>query len=200
MVLLCTRVRDPDEDDYNNLWKMLQYIRYKRRLYLTLEEGNLRVIKLWVDASYAVNPDMRSHTGSTMTLSKGGVYSTLTRQKLNTKSSTEADLVGADDLMPQVLWTQYFMEAQGYRIDYNFMYQDNQSTIRMENNGRGSSGKRKRHISIKYFFIADRIANKELQVEYCPTGDMVADLFTKPLQGALFRRLRDIILIIDSGP
>ena len=102
--------------------------------------------------------------------------------------------------MPQVLWTQYFMEAQGYRIDYNFMYQDNQSTIRMENNGRGSRGKRTSHIDIRYFFIADRIFNKELRVEYCPTGDMVADFFTKPLQGALFRRLRDIILNIDSGP
>ena len=72
--------------------------------------------------------------------------------------------------------------------------------MRIENNSRGSSGKRTRHIAIRYFFIADRISNKELRVEYCPTEDMVADLFTKPLQGALFRRLRDIILNIDSGP
>ena len=72
---------------------------------------------------------MRSHTGGTTILGKGGVYSKSTRQKLNTKSSTEAELVGADNLMPQVLWTQYFMEAQGYGIDDNVMYQDNQSTI-----------------------------------------------------------------------
>ena len=72
--------------------------------------------------------------------------------------------------------------------------------MRIENNGRGSSGKRTRHIAIRYFFIADRVANKELRVEYCPTGDMVADFFTKLLQGSLFRRLRDIILNIDSGP
>ena len=70
----------------------------------------------------------------------------------------------------------------------------------MENNGRGSSGKRTRHIAIRYLFIADHISNKELRAEYCPTGYMVADFFTKPLQGALFRRLRDIILNIDSGP
>ena len=66
MVFLCTRVRDPAEDDYKKLWKMLQYLRYTRRLYLTLEEGDLRVIKWWVHASYAVNPDMRSHTGRTI--------------------------------------------------------------------------------------------------------------------------------------
>ena len=70
----------------------------------------------------------------------------------------------------------------------------------MENNVRGSSGKRTIHIAIRYFFIADQISNKELRVEYCPTEDMVADLFAKALQGALFRRLRDIILNIDSGP
>ena len=135
-----------------------------------------------------------------MTLGKVGVYSKSTRQKLNTKSSTESDLVGSENLMPQVPWMQYFMEAQGYGINYNVMYQDNQSTIWMENNRRGSSGKRKRHIAITYFFIAYRISNKELRVDYCPTGDMVADFFTKLLQGSLFRRLRDIILNIDSGP
>ena len=98
---------------------------------LDTEADYLRVIIWWVDASYAVHPDMRSHTGSTETLGKDSVYSTSTRQKLNKKSSTEAEMVGADDLMPQVLWTQYFIEAQGYGIDDNFMYQDNQSTMQM---------------------------------------------------------------------
>ena len=88
---------------------------------MTLEADDLRVIKWWVDASYTFHPDMRSHACGTMTLGKGGVYSTSTQQKLNTKSSTEAELVGADDLIPQDLWTQYFMEAQGYEIDDNVM-------------------------------------------------------------------------------
>ena len=97
---LCTRVTEPDKDDYKKLWKMLQYLRATRRLYLTLKADDLRVIKWWVDASYAVHPDMMNHTGGTMTLGRGGVYSTSTQQKLNTKSSTEAELFGADDLMP----------------------------------------------------------------------------------------------------
>ena len=111
LAFLCNRVREPDEDDYKKLRKMLQYLRATRRLYLTLKAYDLRVIKWWVDASYAVHPDMRSHTGGTMAVGKGGVYSTSTRQKLNTNSSTEAELVGADNLMPQFLWTQYFMGA-----------------------------------------------------------------------------------------
>ena len=69
----------------------------------------------------------------------------------------------------------------------------------LEKNGRGSSGKRTRHINIRHFFVADRIASKEVKVEYCPTGDMLADFFTKPLQGTLFRKFRNIIMNCDPA-
>ena len=64
----------------------------------------------------------------------------------------------------------------------------------MERNGRASSSKRTRHINIRYFFVQDRIAAGEMSVAYCPTKEMVADYFTKPLQGALFRKLRAYIM------
>ena len=180
----------------------MQYLRATKGLVLTLEADSLRVVKWWADALYAVHPDMKSHTGGAMSLGKGAVYGTSKKLKLNTKSSTEADLVGVDDIMPQVLWTKYFMEAQGYKIEDNVVYQDNMSAMQMEKNGRGSSSKRTRHIAIRYFFIADRISNGELRVEYCPTGHMVADIFTKPLQGCLFRKMRDAVMNLDSkdGP
>jgi hypothetical protein len=202
VAFLCTRVKEPDVDDNKKLKRMIQYLRATRGLVLTLEANNLQVVKWWVDASFAVHPDMRSHTGGVMSLGKGAVYSASTRQKLNTRSSTEAELVGIDDLMAQVLWTKYFMEAQGYPINDNVMYQDNQSTMLLARNGRASSSKRTRHINIRYYFVTDRIRDGELRVEYCPTGDMVADFCTKPLQGTLFRRLRDMILNIkpDDGP
>jgi hypothetical protein len=77
-----------------------------------------------------------------MSLGLGVIYGTAKGQKLNTKSSTEAELVGADDVMPQALWTLCFLEAQGYKIDDNVLCQDNKSSILLETNGRGSSGKR----------------------------------------------------------
>ena len=97
-----------------------------------------------------------------MSLGKGSIYSSSTRQKLNTKSSTEAELVGVSDAMSQILWTRYFMEAQGYAIDENIVGQDNMSTMLLENNGRASSGRRTRHINIRYFFVTDRIKSKEM--------------------------------------
>jgi hypothetical protein len=69
----------------------------------------MSIIKWWVDASYAVHPGMKSHAGGVMTLGEGATYGTLTRQKLNTKSSTDAELVGVNAIMPQLLWTRYFL-------------------------------------------------------------------------------------------
>ena len=97
-------------------------------------------------------------------------------------------------MMPQMLWTLYFLETQGYKIDDNILYQDNKSSILLETNGRGSSGKRTRHIDVRCFFIADRVKSGEVRIEYCPSGIMIADYFTKPLQGVIFRELRDMIM------
>jgi hypothetical protein len=88
--------------------------------------------------------------------------------------------------------------SQGYEGTESTVYQDNQSSIHLEKNGRMSSGKRTRHINIRYFFVADRIKAKELMVEYCPTGNMLADFFTKPLQGKAFKKFLDIIMNIDQ--
>ena len=161
VAFLCTRVKQPDIEDYKKLRRMIQYLRLTRNLFLTLEADNLSVVKWWVDASYAVHADMRSHTGATMSLGKGAIYGTSTRQKLNSKSSTEAELIGVSDVMSQILWTIFFMEAQGYPLGDNVVYQDNQSAMLLEKSGRGSSSKRTRHINIRYFFVTDRI--KELQ-------------------------------------
>jgi hypothetical protein len=115
-----------------------------------------------------------------------------TKQKLNTQSSTETEIVGADDFMPAIFWTYYFIKAQGYDIKDNVLFQDNKSSILLENNGKASRSKRTKHINIRYFFITDRIIKEEVSVVWFPTGDMIGDYATKPLQGALFRKLETI--------
>jgi hypothetical protein len=108
-------------------------------------------------------------------------------------------LVGVYDVIPQILWTRYFLEAQGYGTNESIVYQDNESSILLEKNGRASSSKRARHFNIRYFFVTDRIAAKEIAGKYCPTGDRLAEFFTKPLQGALFKKFRDQIMNVDSA-
>ena len=95
--LLCTRVNQPDTDNYKKLKKVMQNLRSTRDMTLTIEPGDKP--KWWVDSSNAVHPDMKSHTGIYMTLGKGAMYTASCKQKLNIKSSTEAELVAVDDAM-----------------------------------------------------------------------------------------------------
>ena len=110
------------------------------------------MLKWWVDASYAAHDNMRGHTGLTMSMGKYGrglIIIISKNQKLNTKSLMEAELVGADGAMPQMLWTRYFLEAQGYGIDENIMYEDNMSAMLLEKNGKKSSTKNTKHINVR---------------------------------------------------
>jgi hypothetical protein len=100
--------------------------------------------------------------------------------------------------MGMILWTRLFLEKQGYEVRDTKVYQDNQSAMLLEQNGKQSSTKRTRHINIRYFFITDCVRDGKLHVEYCPTEEMLADLFTKPLQGSAFRKFRDAVLNIYS--
>ena len=119
----------------------------------------------------------------TMTFGKGAVQSLSKKQKLNTRSSTEAELVGADNVATQILWTKHFMEAQGYTIEDNILHQDNKSTILLQENGRKSAGKRSRALNVRYFFLTDQVEKGNLRIAYCPTDNMTADYMMKPLQG-----------------
>jgi len=87
-----------------------------------------------------------------------------------------------------------------YNIQNNHFYQDNQSAMKMEMNGLKSCGEKSRHINIRYFFIADLIKRENIQIRHCPTERMIADYFTKPLQGKLFVILRDQIMGISDTP
>jgi len=195
VAFLCTRVQAPDVDDFRKLGRCVRYLALtKDTCPLTLEADDSHGIKWWVDASYAVHNDMRSHTGATMTLGKGSVISMSTKQKINTRSSTEAELVGVNDAIGMILWTRNFLIAQGYKVQDNVVFQDNQSAMLLANNGRMSSSKKTKHIQVRYFFITDNIRRKQARVEYCPTDDMVGDYFTKPRQGSGFVRFRSTIL------
>ena len=91
-------------------------------------------------------------------------------------------MIGVADLMPQMMWTGYFLKAQVVAVVDTSLYHDNKSSMLLGKNGRASSGKRTRYIDIQFYFVANRVASGDLRIEHC----MLADYFTKPLQGAFF--------------
>lgn len=186
------RVSKPDEDDWKKLKQVLQYHWGTVDDKLILGCVDVGKTKLFVDAAFAVHQDTKSHTGGGVSWEIGILLSMCQKQKLNT-SSMEAEIVGISDFVPNVIWARMFLEAQGYEIDKNLLYQDNQSVIKIEKNGAKSCSKRStRHIDMRYYFIKDRLEN--VKVIFCPTEYMVADFFTKPLQGKLFHYLKAIVM------
>ena len=79
---------------------------------LTFTADDLSIIKWSVDASYAIHDDCKGHTGTMMSMGGVAVTSFSWNHKMNERSSTEAELIGTHDAMPQLKWTKHFMEAQ----------------------------------------------------------------------------------------
>ena len=158
---------------------------------LILSTNDLKCIKWHVDAAFVVHPDHESHTGAMMTMGKGRVANISRKQKLDTRSSTTAEPVAADDVVVMTLWTKSFLEAQGHRIHKNMLCQDNKSTILLEENGERSSSNRARHLNIRHFFLTDQVKRKNISIEHCPTDDMSRDFTSKPPQGAKFHKFRN---------
>ena len=159
-----------------------------------MDTDNLNVVKWYVDASFAVYPDFKSHTGGVMMYRRVALITISRKQQLNTRSSTTAELVAADDVATMILWTKLFLEEQGYKVDSNILYQDNKSTILLEKNGKQSSSQRTRAMNICNFFITDQSKRGNVEIEYCPTKIMVANYMTKLLQGALFKIFKKEIM------
>jgi hypothetical protein len=178
VIFLCTRVSKCTVQDNQKLRRLLQYISGTLDRKYTIGADDMGKLRAWVDASYAVHPDFKSHTGGVMSLGRGGLVCKSSKQKLNTKSSTEAELVGGSDYLPYILWVTNFLKEHGYDVVENILEQDNESAIKLETNGRMSAGPRSRHIDIRYFWIKDRASAAGIKIRHCPTLQMLGDCTT----------------------
>ena len=190
---LTLRVLEPTKEDMNKLNRVLKYLNKFPHLGIGLSSVDGMKIFGYVDVSFATDKEFKSRTGVFVTLGNGPVYIDSTRQKLNTKSATESELVGVSEGSNNIFWLRNFLIEQGNRMDPATVFQDNQSTLSLLRNGR-STNKATRHINIRYFYLKNKVEAGELVLEYKPTEDMLADIMTMPLQGEKFLNMRDELL------
>lgn len=107
---LCRRVHEPDEDDYRKLARAMKHRQQYPHLTLILGSDGKGSIYWLVDVAFAVHNDMRGHTGAHMSMGQGTIVSISLKQKMNTCSSTEAELVGVDQPLPRILRSQLFKQ------------------------------------------------------------------------------------------
>jgi hypothetical protein len=134
-----------DSDDADKLIRLIRYIRATREMGMILRPGASGIrVRLFVDASYGVHVDGRSHTGSCVVIGDLGVVRCRSsKQTVVTKSSTEAELVGLSDSANQRLFLRRFLTLQGYSMGAVIIYQDNLSCMALLVVGRSGGGAHK---------------------------------------------------------
>jgi histone deacetylase 1/2 len=189
---LSTRITRCTDGDVRKLDRVLKYLNGTRDMGIVLKYKP-SYLHAFIDASYGVHDDAKSHSGLFVTIGRGPFIVASSKQKINTKSSYEAELVALSDKCSNVIWMREFLIAQGCTMGPATLREDNQSTIMSVLKGRGSS-ERTRHIKVHKFWMKDNIDRGEMVFMHTPTENMIADILTKPLQGDLFLRLRRVLL------
>ena len=191
---LTTRANEPDTDDLAKLIRALGYLLATRERGICLCIGETLSVQAFVDAAYGVHTSSgKSHSGCAVVLGAAGpVHVKSTKQKLVTKSSTEAELVALSDYASQAIWVRNFIIAQGYDVGPVVLHQDNMSCMALIKRG-GPASERSRHISIRQFWVKEKIDQQEAVVKHLPTEKMFVNVMTKPLQGQQFIQERNAL-------
>ena len=191
---LATRITKCNRDDLKKLARLLYYISGTKDRGIVFRPGARGMqVRQFIDAAYGVHTDMKSASGGVTVIGDAGPNMTNScKQSIVTKSSTEAELVAASDLMNQPFHVRQLLIAQGYDQGPVTLYQDNLNCMHLIAKGRAGSQKT-RHISIRYYWIKQFVDDGQVVVEKLATEEMPANILTKPLQGSQFKYERKLL-------
>ena len=114
---LSTHVMKANEEDWKKLVRRISYLKNSKELVLCIEADNVQELKWYVDSSLGTHKDMKSNTRSAFTLGNGAIWNESTKQKVNARSSTEAELISIDNNISKIICMERFIESQGFDID-----------------------------------------------------------------------------------
>lgn len=188
VIILSGKVSNPTENDCKSLSRIIGYLRTYNEMTLELKYDGEGVVRVYSDASHAIHANRKSHTGIFITIGTGPILIKSVKQKVVSKSSTEAELYAISFASGLAINMTRFIISLGVPIQRIIIYEDNTSVIEMIANARPTSDLT-RHISIHHFYISELVNDDIMNVEYVSTEGMLADYFTKPLSGERYREL-----------
>ena len=197
---LCTRSRNPTKLDWIKLQHLLNYINRTSKDELVLKPKDLK-LTAYIDASYNVHPNAKSHSGVVLSLGEMDesnactIFASSNKQKLVTRSSFEAELVAVENGLDQIIFNRQLLIDLNITINQTdpiTLYQDNKSTLYVCTEQ--SPYIRAKHINTRYYWVRDKVEDKTIQMKYTPSEFMIADAFTKPIVGSRFKYLKSIFM------
>ena len=194
---ISARVRALKQQDLFELETMMSLMLGTNDEALTLSAEDSQNLHWHADKAFRVRRGVRRHAGQTQTfiIGLGSMSSSITKQNVNSRSSTESELIAIDDEVSKILREKRITKAQGLKVNLSVVFQDDTNMIKVAS-GKSSSGKRTRHFDIHLFHVIDLIIRNEAAIKCCTTGKMRADYFSKTLICNLFRMMRIDVMSI----
>ena len=190
-----TRLGTATEADRSKLIRLLNFIHTTQQDDIMLggdSDGVLR-LRAYVDVFYGVHMDEKSHTGNVITLGRDPIFCKSSKLKSVTKSSREAEILALSDIVSAVAWIRYFVQEIGVDMEPPLLLEDNKAAIFLVTNGPSTAG-RVRHVHIRNAFLNQYQANRTMQIIFCPTSQMIADILTKHLPPPFYNIIRKLLL------
>lgn len=178
--VLSRTLDSPSAQDVMKLKRVLRYVKGTVNMGIVFSANRDSYLKCYSDADFGgCKKTGRSTSGVVVTFAGGAVSWLSKRQQLTATSTTEAELVAANEAVKEIIWLMRLFENMGCPKQVPVLQIDNQSTIRLCHNPENHH--RTKHISIKYFFIREKVLDGVVKVEYVSTEDQLADIMTKVL-------------------
>jgi hypothetical protein len=197
--MLSSKVANPKVGDMKALQRIIDYLAGSINRVLKIKATTIKIHGL-VDCAFGVHWDKRSHSGMLITMGFLGppLMWRSGKQRINTRHSTEGELVAIHDFLDHILWLAQILEWWGYPQGTIPIYQDNTSTITIAYMGKGSAHSHTRYIDVKFFWIKQFLDSGRIILKYIPREQMIADFFTSCRGGSTFHNMVDTFMFSDS--
>jgi hypothetical protein len=189
---------NPGRAHLEALKRIFRYLKGTARYGLTLgrKDGQLDLIG-WTDSDWAQDPDTRRSLGGfVFDIAGGSVSWSSKKQPTVALSTVEAEYMAASNATKEAIWLRVLLEDLGFpQMTATTIHADNQGCIALSKNPVAHS--RAKHIDIRHHFIRERIARREIDLQFCPTTQMIADIFTKQLPREAFEKFRTALGVAE---
>lgn len=196
--ILSRRCEKPRERDWTAIKRVIRYLNTTKDLNLRISSGELPDLKVYCDADWAQDKqDRKSTSGNIVFIGNSCISWKSRKQNSVTLSSTEAEYVSLAQACQELIWIISLTEDLGLeqKLPIKIM-EDNQSAIKISQSEKHNS--RVKHIDVKYHYIRELQKQNIVEVDYCPSQQMISDMLTKPLPKPSFEMHRNAVNLIPA--
>ena len=190
---LASRVDKTKTSDMKKLTYLLGYLKGTADGCMRMSHDDW-TMKVYADAAFAIHEDYKSQSGILIYIGDCLIVAKSRKQDVPATSSTEAELYAVTEAIKDARCVYYMLEELGIS-GVPEIYQDNTSTMKLISMGTNFN-KPTRHIGSKFFYAKELIEQKEIELKYLPSEEMIADGLTKPISAKKARSIQEKLLLV----